>query len=123
MIEIIWEVVVKDESRGQFELAFGPGGAWSNLFAKCPGFRGTTLLRGTQDLRRYFVIDIWDSEAHREQSLAEREAEHEKLQGALGAWTESIVELGIYRVLAEGTVRSRSLSRRGEKRTNTRRSR
>lgn len=117
MIEIIWEVVVQEESRGQFELAFGPGGAWSKLFAKSSGFRGTTLLRGTRDLRRYLVIDVWDSEAHREQSLVEHEAEYEKLQAALGAWTESIVELGIYRVLAEGTVRSRSLSRRGEKRT------
>ena len=45
MVEIVWEFVVKEEARGQFELAYGPGGAWSKLFARCPGFRGTTLLR------------------------------------------------------------------------------
>ncbi|HEY69878.1 MAG TPA: hypothetical protein G4O08_04750 [Anaerolineae bacterium] len=121
MIEFIWEVVVKKDGRGQFELAFGPGGAWSKLFAKCPGFRGTTLLRGTRDLQRYLVIDVWDSEGQREQSLAELETEYEKLQAALGAWTESIVELGVYRVLAEGTVRSRSFTQRSEKRAPPRR--
>ena len=49
MIEIVWEYVVKEEARGQFELAYGPGGAWSKLFARCPGFRGTTLLRDTKN--------------------------------------------------------------------------
>jgi hypothetical protein len=27
MIEIVWEFVVKEEARGQFELVYGPGGA------------------------------------------------------------------------------------------------
>jgi hypothetical protein len=36
MIEIVWEFVVKEEARGQFELAYGPGGAWSKLFARWP---------------------------------------------------------------------------------------
>jgi heme-degrading monooxygenase HmoA len=117
MIEFVWEVVVKEQSRGQFELSFGPGGAWSKLFAKSPGFRGITLLRDMQDPRHYLVVDIWDSEIQREQSLAEHKAEHEELQAALGAWTESVTELGAYRVMAEGTVRSRSFTRRCEKRT------
>jgi hypothetical protein len=29
MIEIVWEIVVKEGARGPFELAYGPGGAWS----------------------------------------------------------------------------------------------
>ena len=43
MVEIVCEFVVKEETRGQFELAYG--GAWSKLFTRCPGFRGTTVLR------------------------------------------------------------------------------
>ena len=107
MVEIVWEFVVKEESRGQFELAYGPGGAWSNLFARCPGFRGTTLLRDTKDPRRYLTIDFWDTRAQREQELAERKAEYSSLAADLGAWTESRAEVGIFTVLAEATVHPR----------------
>jgi len=112
MIEIIWEFVVKEEARGQFELAYGPGGAWGKLFARCPGFRGTTLLRDTKNPRRYLSIDLWDTEAQREQMLAERKAEYSDLDAAFGDWTESKTELGIFRVLAEATVHPRGRARR-----------
>ena len=107
MIEIVCEFVVKEEARGQLELAYGPGGAWSKLFARCPGFRGTTLLRDTKDPRRYLTIDIWDTVAQREQMLAERKVEYSDLEAAFGDWTESKTEVGIFRVLAEATVHPR----------------
>ena len=92
MIEIVCEFVVKEEARGQFELAYGPGGAWSKLFARCPGFRGTTLLRDTKNPRRYLTIDFWDTLAQREQMLAERKAEYSNLDTAFADWTESETE-------------------------------
>lgn len=104
MIEIIWESVVKEEARGQFELAYGPGGAWSKLFARSQGFRGTTLLRDTHDPRRYLTIDFWDSEEKREQILAELQTEHAELNAIFGEWTETRKEVGIFRALAEATV-------------------
>jgi heme-degrading monooxygenase HmoA len=124
MIEVVWEFVVKEEARGQFELAYGPGGAWSKLFARCPGFRGTSLLRDTKNPRRYLTIDFWDTEAQREQMLAEREAEHSSLHATFGDWTESKAEVGIFRVLAEATVYPRGRARRskaGEARRRSRR--
>ncbi|MBN1639724.1 MAG: hypothetical protein JXA09_00720 [Anaerolineae bacterium] len=108
MIEAVCAFVVKEKARGQFELAFGPGGAWGALFASCPGFRGTTLLRDTRDLRRYLAVDLWDSEEQRERVLVECEAEIADLDAALGEWTESRTPIGVYRVLAEATVRPRS---------------
>jgi heme-degrading monooxygenase HmoA len=126
MIEIVWEFVVKEEARGQFELAYGPGGAWSKLFARCPGFRGTTLLRDTKNPRRYLTIDFWDTLAQREQMLAERKAEYSNLDAALADWTESKTEVGIFRVLAEATVHPRGRARRskaGETRRRSRRTR
>ena len=114
MVEIVWEFVVKEESRGQFELAYGPGGAWSNLFARCPGFRGTTLLRDTKDPRRYLTIDFWDTRAQREQELAERKAEYSNLDAAFAEWTESKAEVGIFSVLAEATVHPRGRAGRGK---------
>jgi len=92
MVEIVWEFVVKEEARGQFELAYGPGGAWSRLFARSPGFRGTTLLRDTKNPRR-------------EQALAEGQAGYSNLDAAFADWTESRTEVGVFRVLAEATVR------------------
>lgn len=113
MIEVICEFVVREETQGQFELAFGPGGAWSKLFAECPGFRGTTLLRNMQDSRHYLSIELWDAEAQREQMLAERQAEYADLDADLAEWTESKTDVGIFRVLAEATVRARATTRRG----------
>jgi heme-degrading monooxygenase HmoA len=107
MVEIVWEFVVKEEARGQFELAFGPGGAWSNLFGRYPGFRGTTLLRDTENPRRYLLIDLWETGAQREQVLAERQAEYSNLEAAFAEWTEARTEVGIFSVLAEATVRPR----------------
>jgi heme-degrading monooxygenase HmoA len=114
MIEIVWEFVVKEEARGQFELAYGPGGAWSKLVARCPGFRGTTLLRDMRDPRRYLTIEFWDTGAQREQMLAERKAEYANLDAAFGEWTESKTEVGIFRVLTEATVHPRGTARRGK---------
>ena len=114
MVEIICEFVVKEEARGQFELAYGPGGAWSKLFARCPGFRGTTLLRDTKNARRYLTLDFWDTLAQREQMLAERKAEYSDLEAALADWTESKSEVGIFRVLAEATIRPRGRARRSK---------
>jgi hypothetical protein len=117
MIEIVWEFAVKEECQGQFELAYGPGGAWSKLFAGCLGFRGTTLLRDTKNPRRYLVIDLWDTLAQREQMLSERMAEYANLDAAFADWTEAKIEVGIFRVQAAGTVRPRSRAPRRSHRT------
>jgi heme-degrading monooxygenase HmoA len=122
MIEIVYEFVAKEKARAQFELAYGPGGAWSKLFAQAPGFRGTTLLRDTRDPRRYLAIDLWDTEAERVQVLAECEAEYAELQAAFGEWTESRAELGIFQVRAEATVYPRGRVRRSGGRPTRRRS-
>jgi heme-degrading monooxygenase HmoA len=114
MIEIVCEFVVKEEARGQFELAYGPGGAWSELFAQCPGYRGTTLLRDIEDPRRYLAFDLWDTEAQREQMLAELEAEHADLDAAFADWIESKTEVGIFRIMAEATVRPHGRARRSK---------
>ena len=114
MIEIVWEFVVKEESQGQFELAYGPGGAWSTLFSRRPGFRGTTLMRDTENPLRYLTVDLWDTLAQREEMLAERNTEYADLDAAFTDWIESKTELGIFRVLAEATVRSRGGARRSK---------
>ncbi len=124
MVEIVWEFVVKEEARGHFELAYGPGGAWSKLFAGCPGYRGTTMLRDTKDPRRYLAIDLWETETQREQALAESKAEYSDLEATFAEWIESRTELGTFSVLAQATVRPRGRAGRskpGEARRSSRR--
>ena len=116
MIEIVWEFVVKEEIRGQFELAYGPGGAWSKLFAECPGFRGTTLLRDMENPQRYLAIDLWDTMDQREQMLIDHKAEYSELESTFDKWTESKTEVGVFRVLAEATVRPKGRAQRSRSR-------
>ncbi len=105
MIEVVREFIVREGAHGPFELSFGPGGAWSRLFGRAPGFRGVTLLRDLKHRRRYLMIEVWDSEAQRVQALAERHAEHARLDADLVAWTEARADLGVFTMLAEAAVR------------------
>jgi heme-degrading monooxygenase HmoA len=123
MVEIIWEFVVKEEARGRFELAYGPGGAWSKLFARSQGFRGITLLRDTRNPRRYLAVDVWDTESQREQALAEQKAEYSTLDAALADWTESRTEVGTFSMRAEAAVRPHSTAGRASSGTAARRGR
>ena len=74
------------------------------------------MLRDTKNPRRYLTIDLWDTPAQREQVLAEREAECARLDADFAGWTESRTEVGIFRVLAEATVRPRGRQRRKSRR-------
>ena len=89
MIEAIQAYVVNAESRGLFELTYGPGGAWSNLFAKSEGFRGVSVLRDTHDPQRYLTFELWDSESQREKAIDEQEDEFRRLESDLAEWIES----------------------------------
>jgi heme-degrading monooxygenase HmoA len=112
MVEIIWEFVVREDSQGLFELAYGPGGAWSNLFKCCAGFRGITLLRDSRNPRRYLSIELWDSGAKREQALSDHKEEYAELDSAFDEWTESKSQVGIFNVRGQATVRPQARSKR-----------
>jgi heme-degrading monooxygenase HmoA len=105
MIQIVWTFEVSEAKRGMFELAYGPGGAWSTLFAKAPGYRGTALLRDTQNPGRYMTVDAWDSEAHQREFLDRHQEEYSTLDAHFRELIDSEVRLGAYKLLAEGTVR------------------
>jgi quinol monooxygenase YgiN len=115
MIEVVWDISVREDVRGHFELAFGPGGAWSKLFAKSTGFQGTTLMRDIKSPGRYLVIELWNDEGKRNQAISENHAEYLDLQTTFDSWTESRIEMGTYYVLAEATVRPRGKA--GRRRT------
>ncbi len=123
MIEIVTEFVVKEDAWGQFELVYGRGGAWSKLFARSAGFRGTTLMRDAANPGRYLVVEFWDTLANRDQVLAEQQAQYAELEATLVTWSRSITEVGVFRVLAEAAVQPRGRERRGKAAEVRRRSR
>ncbi|MBN1250410.1 MAG: antibiotic biosynthesis monooxygenase [Anaerolineae bacterium] len=111
MIEIIREFITKPGAGGRFELAFGPGGVWSRLFAGSTGFRGTTVLRDEADPRRYMTFDLWDSEVDHEQALAEQEEAYAAVIAGIDEWVASKQDLGTFRTLNRATVRPRPKAR------------
>jgi len=55
----IWEFQVPPPHVEAFEKAYGPGGAWDQLFRLDSAYRGTDLLRDPQQRGRYLTIDHW----------------------------------------------------------------
>jgi hypothetical protein len=121
MIQGVWEFVVKEEALSQFERAYGPGGPWSKLFARYPGFRGTTLLRDTKRPRRYLTIDLWETNDQREQMLAQGKAEYSEMDAVFGNWTDTEAEVGVFDVLSEPTLKEHVAGERPSNEPSTRR--
>jgi heme-degrading monooxygenase HmoA len=76
---ILWEFEVKPGSEDRFQSAYGPRGAWVQLFQRDPHFRGTQLQRDPTRSLFYFTIDFWDSEAAYKNFLAANQASYSKL--------------------------------------------
>jgi len=94
MIEIIWEFVVREESREEFEREYSASGAWAEFFRRSPAYHGTTLLAG--EANRYLTLDRWDSqEAYEEFRMANR-PEYSDLDTRLEPLTSSERCLGIF---------------------------
>ena len=94
----VWEFVVDDARRVEFERHYGPRGTWAALFARAHGYLGTELLRDETTPGRYLTLDRWSSasayRAFREQSAAAYAALDEECEAltrserALGSFTE-----------------------------------
>lgn len=99
MIDVIWQFIVKAEAVAQFERAYGPDGAWAQLFSRHPGFTGTSLLRDASHPRTYLTIDTWESRAQRDAMLTAAKAEYAALDAEFEGWTESETEIGVFDVV------------------------
>jgi heme-degrading monooxygenase HmoA len=112
MIQILREFNVKEANLGEFILAFGPGGSWSQLFSKARGFRGISLLQDEEQPGRLLSFEFWDSAEQRQQALASNPDQLAELETSLAEWTVSIAELGVFKGLSQATVRPSPRRRR-----------
>jgi heme-degrading monooxygenase HmoA len=94
VIAILWEFVVPEEKRREFERHYSAAGAWAQFFGACKAYRGTTLLAGADG--RYITCDHWDTrEAYEEFRRANAE-EYAALDRRFEALTASEQRLGIF---------------------------
>ena len=96
MVYLVWEFLAREDWVAEFEHAYSSVGAWAELFSKAPAFGGTSLLRDTENARRFLAIDRWESAAAHS-AMRERFArEYEQLDRACEKLTESERLVGIF---------------------------
>ena len=94
MIEILWEFVVAEEHRKEFERHYSSQGTWAQFFHASSAYRGTTLLAGADN--RYITCDRWDSREAYEEFRRTRAQDYEALDRRFEALTISERSLGIF---------------------------
>jgi heme-degrading monooxygenase HmoA len=86
MFVIIWTYEVAEDTRGEFESAYGADGVWARFFREAEGYLGTDLLRS--ETNRYVTIDRWESRAAYESFLEKHRARYAEIDETCGALTE-----------------------------------
>ena len=97
MIGILWRYQIRPQYRGEFEAAYGPAGDWAKLFGRSEAFRGTRLLRGSDD--QYLTLDCWLGRGDFDLFLAEHGDDYRALDERTEGWTELEERLGIFDLL------------------------
>jgi heme-degrading monooxygenase HmoA len=94
----LWQFHVRPQYQRDFEMNYGPNGAWVTLFRQAPGYVSTLLLRDSKDPLRYVTVDRWQSrqtyEAFRQTFSDQYAAIDRRCEG----FTESEEPLGEYDV-------------------------
>lgn len=96
MFVVIWQFEVTEENVGAFEAAYGPEGAWAQLFRSSAAYCGTELLRDAYIPGCYLTIDRWESEDAFRAFRKDNDAGYEKLDRACDALTARETRIGAY---------------------------
>lgn len=78
----LWQFHAAPGHEAEFEVAYGPEGAWARLFQNGAGYLGTQLLRGVSGSGEYATIDRWESEDAWTSFLGLHSLEYEALDRA-----------------------------------------
>ncbi len=96
MYVILWEYVVRPGKAKAFAQAYGPDGAWAELFGRADGFLGVELLQQEDEPDRYLTIDRWRSRADFEAFKARFEADYHRLDEAFAELTVEEDRIGAF---------------------------
>ena|SRR5215472_3108394 len=96
MFIVLWQFEIAEQNVAEFEAAYGPSGAWAQLFRTSPDYQGTELLRDAYIPLTYLTIDRWASEDAFRDFRRDHDAEYEKLDRACDALTGKETRIGAY---------------------------
>ena len=98
MFVVVWQFEIAEEKVTAFEAAYGPEGAWAQLFRSSPGYRGTELLHDAYIPGSYLTIDRWESEGAFRAFRKDHDRSTRCLDRASDALTSSETRIGAYTV-------------------------
>lgn len=96
MFVVVWQFEIAEEKIASFEAAYGPEGAWAQIFRKSPDHLGTELLRDAYIPGNYLTIDRWASEDAFRAFRKDHDPEYESLDRACDALTSRETRIGAY---------------------------
>ena len=98
MFVVIWQFEIAEDEVAAFEAAYGPQGAWAELFRTSPDYKGTELLRDAYVPGAYLTIDRWTSEDAFRAFRKAHDSEYEVLDRKCDALTSKETRVGAYTV-------------------------
>jgi heme-degrading monooxygenase HmoA len=98
MFVVVWQFEITEEKVGAFEAAYGPEGAWAQLFRSSPSYMGTELLHDAYVAGFYLTIDRWGSEDDFRAFRRDHDAEYETIDRSCDALTSRETRIGAYTV-------------------------
>lgn len=98
MFVVVWQFEIAEENVAAFEAAYGPQGAWAQLFRLSPSYLGTELLHDAYIPGSYLTIDRWASEDHFRAFRKDHDQEYESLDRSSDALTSRETRIGAFTV-------------------------
>ncbi len=98
MFVVVWQFEIAEEKVAAFEAAYGPDGAWAQLFRSSPEYKGTELLRDAYVPASYLTIDRWTSEEAFRAFRKDHDKEYETLDRQCDPLTAKETRVGAYTV-------------------------
>ena len=96
MFIVVWQFEIAEENVAAFEAAYGPNGAWAQLFRSSPDYQGTELMRDTYVPGAYLTIDRWASEAAFRIFRKDHDGQYEFLDRSCDALTLRETRIGVF---------------------------
>lgn len=98
MFVVVWQFEIAEEKIAAFEAAYGPEGAWAQLFCSSTGYKGTELLHDAYIAGSYLTIDRWASEDDFRSFRKDHDSAYETLDRACDSLTSRETRIGAYTV-------------------------
>lgn len=96
MFVVVWQFEIAEDKIAAFEAAYGPEGAWAQLFRTSPSYLGTELLRDAYVPGAYLTVDRWQSEADFRAFRKAHDQEYEVLDRQCDSLTSRETRIGAY---------------------------